>query len=131
MLIDIPKNYKRTCGGLADPIRYLTGREGKSFPLWKQLRLKSLLLDHCETFMDRTTRERIFISHPYVENPELLDEMRAVLETCGVGMVWFQDSWYHQDTWRIELRNAMIRSTIANGESRKVLKQGRRPVLVG
>ena len=131
MLIDIPKNYKRTRSGLADPIRYLTGREGKLFLLWKQLHLKSHLLDHCETFIDRTTKERIFVSHTYVENPELLDEMSVVLNVCGVDMVWFQDSWYHPNTCRIELRNAKIRNAIVNGESRKVLRRGCRPVLVG
>lgn len=131
MLIDIPKDYKLTRSGLADPIRYLTGREGKSFLLWKQLHLKSPLLDHCETFIDRTTKERIFVSHPYNVNPNELDEMRSVLGACGVDMIWFQDSWHHENTWRIELRNAKIRSAIANGGSCKVLKQGRHSVLVG
>ena len=74
---------------------------------------------------------RIFVSHPYNVNPNELDEMRSVLDACGVDMIWFQDSWYHENTWRIELRNAKIRSAIANGESRKVLKQGRHSVLVG
>ena len=64
-------------------------------------------------------------------NPNELDEMRSVLDACGVDMIWFQDSWYHENTWRIELRNAAIRRLINNGESCKVLKQGRRPVLVG
>ena len=27
MLIDVPKNYKCTCGKLTDPIRYLTGKD--------------------------------------------------------------------------------------------------------
>ena len=64
-------------------------------------------------------------------NPNELDEMCAILDVCGVDMIWFQDSWYPENTWRIELRNAKIRSAIANGESRKVLRQGCRPVLVG
>ena len=131
MLINIPKNYKRTHDGLIDPICYLTGKECSYFPIWNVLRLKSSLLDHSETFIDRVTKERIFVSHPYNVNPNELDEMRSVLDACVVDMIWFQDSWYHENTWRIELRNAKIRSTIANGESRKVLKQGRHSVLVG
>ena len=131
MLINIPKNYKRTHDGLIDPICYLTGKECSYFPIWNVLRLKSSLLDHPEIFIDRKTRERIFVSHPYNVNPNELDEMRSVLDACGVDMIWFQDSWYHENTWRIELRNAKIRSAIANGESRKVLKQGRYSVLVG
>jgi hypothetical protein len=131
MLINIPKNYKRTHGSLDDPICYLTGRDSSSSPIWNVLHLKSSLLDHPETFIDRKTRERIFVSHPYNVNPNELDEIRSVLGACGVDMIWFHDSWYHENTWRIELRNAKIRSAIANGESRKVLKQGRRSVLVG
>lgn len=65
MLINIPKNYKRTHGSLDDPICYLTGRDSSSFPIWNVLRLKSSLLDHPETFIDRVTKERIFVSHPY------------------------------------------------------------------
>ena len=73
--------------------------------------------------------EKLFARHNV--SPNELDEMRSVLDACGVDMIWFQDSWYHENTWRIELRNAKIRSAIANGESRKVLKQGRHSVLVG
>lgn len=131
MLIDIPKNYKPTKGSLKDPIRYLTGKIGNSFSQWESFPYKYPLLDHCETFIDLTTKERIFVSHPYVEHPKLLEEMRKVFEVCGVDMIWFQDSWYHQNAWRIELRNAKIRSAIAKGESRRVLRQGCRSVLVG
>jgi len=131
MLIDMPKNYKPTKGRVKDPIRYLTGKSRGPFSQWENFPYKYPLLDHGETFIDRTTKERIFVSHPYVEHPDLLEAMREVLETCGVDMIWFQDSWYHQNTWRIELRNAKIRSAIANGESRKVLRQGHCPVLVG
>lgn len=131
MLIDMPKNYKPTKGRAKDPIRYLTGKIGNSFSQWESFPNKYPLFDHCETFIDQITKERIFVSHPYIEHPELLEEMRMVLEACGVDMIWFQDSWYHQNAWRIELRNAKIRSAIANGESRKVLRQGCRPVLVG
>ena len=38
MLIEIPKNYKTTKGRIGDPIRYLTGKEGVSFPQWKNFR---------------------------------------------------------------------------------------------
>ena len=131
MLIDIPKNYKPAKGSLKDPIRYLTGKIGNSFSQWESFPYKYPLLDHCETFIDRTTKERIFVSHPYVTDPRLIDEMRMVLDACGVEVVLFRDSWYKDAAWRIELRNAEIRRLINNGESRKVLKQGRRPVLVG
>ena len=131
MLIDMPKNYKPTKGGVKDPIRYLTGKCGDSFAQWKSFPYKNFLLDHCETFLDRVTKERIFVSNPYVTEPRLIDEMRMVLNTCGVDVTWYRDSWYSDATWRIELRNAAIRELISNGQSRKVLKQGRRSVLVG
>ena len=131
MLIDIPKNYKPTKGSLKDPIRYLTGKSRGSFSQWESFPYKYPLLDHGETFIDRTTKERIFVSHPYVTDPRLIDEMRMVLDACGVDVVWFRDSWYNDAAWRIELRNAAIRRMIENGESRKVLKQGRHSVLVG
>ena len=131
MLIEIPKNYKPTKGRTDDPIRYLTKKEGNSFPQWVNFPHKYPLLDHCETFIDRTTKERIFVSHPYVTDPVHIDEMRAVLNTCGVDVVWSRDSWYYDTTWRIELRNAAIKRAIGNGTSCKVLKQGRRSVLVG
>ncbi len=131
MLIDIPKNYKPTKGSLKDPIRYLTGKSGGSFSQWESFAYKYPLLDHGETFIDRTTKERIFVSHPYVTDPRLIDEMRMVLDACGVDVVWFRDSWYNDTAWRIELRNAAIRRLLDNGECRKVLKQGRCPVLVG
>ena len=131
MLIDRPKNYKPTGGGVGDPIRYLTGKRGDSFLQWESFPYKNFLLDHCETFIDRTTKERIFVSHPYVTDPKLIYEMRTVLNTCGVDVVWYRDSWYYDTAWRIELRNAEIRRAIANGGCRKVLKQGRRSVIVG
>ena len=131
MLIDRPRNYKPTRGEVEDPIRYLTGKGGGSFPQWESFPYKNFLLDHCETFRDRTTKERIFVSHPYVTDPVHIDEMRAVLNTCGVDVVWSRDSWYYDTTWRIELRNAAIKRAIGNGTSCKVLKQGRRSVLVG
>ena len=131
MLIDMPKNYKPTRGRINDPIRYLTGRTGDSFPQWENFPYRYPLLDHCETFRDRTTKERIFVSHPYVTDHKLIDEMRMVLNTCGVDVAWHRDSWYNDATWRIELRNAAIRKLISNGQSRKVLKHGRRSVLVG
>lgn len=131
MLIGIPKNYKFTKAMIDDPIRYLTGKRGDSFLQWENFPYKNFLLDHCETFIDRTTKERIFVSHPYVADPKLIDEMRVVLNACGVDVVWFRDSWYYDTTWRIELRNAAIRKAIANGMCRKVLKQRRRSVLVG
>lgn len=131
MLIDMPKNYKPTKGRVKDPIRYLTGKKGGLFPQWQHFSAKSQLLDHPETFLDRTTRERIFVSHPYVTEPRVIDEMRMVLDACGINVVWFRDSWYNDVTWCIELRNATIRGLITNGESRKVLKQGCKSVLVG
>jgi len=131
MLITIPKNYKLTKGRTEDPVRYLTGRPGDAFPQWENFSHKSFLLDHCETFIDRTTKERIFVSHTYVTDHELIDEMRSVLNTCGVEVVWSRDSWYNDAAWRIELRNAAIRRLIDNGESCEVLKQGRHSVLVG
>ena len=131
MLIDIPKNYRATRGDVNDPIRYLTGKGGVSFPQWESFPYKNFLLDHCETFRDRTTKERIFVSHPYVTDHKLIDEMRTVLNTCGVDVVWHRDSWYYDTAWRIELRNAEIRRAIANGDCRKVLKQGRHSVIVG
>jgi len=131
MLIDMPTSYKPTKGRLKDPIRYLTGKAGDSFPQWENFPYKYPLLDHCETFIDRTTKERIFISHPYVTEPRLIDEMRMVLSTCGVDLVWFRDSWFNDSTWRIELRSATIRRLISSGASRQVLKHGRRFVLVG
>lgn len=131
MLIEIPKNYKTTKGRIGDPIRYLTGKEGVSFPQWKNFPHKNSLLDHCETFIDRTTKERIFVSHPYVTEPRMINEMRMVLDACGVDMVWFRDSWFNDATWRIELRNAVIRRAIENESSCKVLKQGRGSMLVG
>ena len=131
MLIGIPKNYKSTKAMIDDPIRYLTGKRGDSFLQWENFPYKNFLLDHCETFIDRTTKERIFVSHPYVTDHKLIDEMRTVLNTCGVDVVWHRDSWYYDTAWRIELRNAAIRELINNGQCRKVLKQGRRSVLVG
>ena len=131
MLIDMPKNYKPTKGRVKDPIRYLTGKIGNSFSQWESFPYKYPLLDHCETFIDRITKERIFVSHPYVTEPRVIDEMCMALEACGVNVVWFRDSWYNDATWRIELRDAAIRRSIANGESRKVLKQKRHSVLVG
>ena len=130
MLIAIPRNYRPTKGRIDDPIRYLTGKRGDSFPQWNNFARGNFLLDHCETFIDRTTKERIFVSHPYVTDPSRQDEMRAVLDTCGVDVVWFRDSWYYETTWRIELRNAAIRRLVASGECRMVLKQGHRSVLV-
>ena len=131
MLIDIPKNYKCTHCKLTDPIRYLTGKDGDSFPQWKKFPFKFPLLDHCETFVDRTTRERIFVSHPYVEESNLITQMRMVLDSCGVDVAWYRDSWYHEGACRLELRNAAIRKCIANGQDRQVLKQRHRAVLVG
>lgn len=131
MLIEIPKNYKPTKGRTGDPIRYLTGRAGSSFPQWDDFPHKYPLLDHCETFIDRATKEKIFVSHPYVTDPVHIDEMCTVLNTCGVDVVWFRDSWYCDTTWRIELRNAAIKRAIENGACRRVLRQGRRSVLVG
>ena len=131
MLIDIPKNYKCTRGKLTDPIRYLTGKDGNSFPQWKKFPYKFPLLDHCETFIDRTTRERFFVSHPYVEELNLISQMRMVLDSCGVDVTWYRDSWYHEGACRLELRNTAIRKCIANGQGRQVLKQGRRSILVG
>ena len=131
MLIDIPKNYKPTKGSLKDPIRYLTGKSRGSFSQWESFPYKYPLLDHGETFIDQTTKERIFVSHPYVTDPRLIDEMRMVLDACGVEVVWFRDSWYNDAAWRIELRNSEIRKLINSGHCRKVLKQGRHSVLVG
>ena len=65
MLIEIPKNYKPTKGRTDDPIRYLTKKEGNSFPQWVNFPHKYPLLDHCETFIDRTTKEKIFVSHNF------------------------------------------------------------------
>ncbi len=131
MLIDVPKNYKCTRGKLTDPIRYLTGKDGNSFPQWKKFPFKFPLLDHCETFIDRTTRERIFVSHPHVEDLDLVSQMRMVLDSCGIDVVWYKDSWYHEGACRLELRNAAIRKCIVNGQGSQVLKQGHRSVLVG
>ena len=130
MLIAIPRNYKPTKGRIDDPIRYLTGKGGNSFPQWNNFSYKNFLLDHRETFIDRATKERIFVSHPYVTDPRRLDEMRTVLNTCGVDVVWFRDSWYYETAWRIELRNSAIRRLVASGGCRTVLKQGLRSVLV-
>ena len=131
MLIDMPKNYKPTKGRVKDPIRYLTGKIGNSFSQWESFPYKYPLLDHCETFIDRITKERIFVSHPYVTDPKQIELLRDIMNNCGVDMICFRDSWYHAATWRLEFRNAAIRRAIANGECRKVLKQGRRSVLVG
>ena len=129
MLIEIPKSYRKTRGKLSSPIRYLCGNEANLLPDELAIFHELNLFDHTETFVDRRTHERIFVSHPYSTTESVLIKLEAVLSKCDLMMTYFPDSWYHENTCRIELRNAIVHDHIANGGG--VLKYGKRLRLCG
>lgn len=121
MKISVPADYKKTNGG-DDPVRYLTGVAAKEH---------IDLLDHCETFLKGRVKERIFVSHPYTTTTDpRLDVMRKVLASYGVAMAVFPDSWYHENTIRIELYRANIHEGVASDRVCRVLKHKKKPVVV-
>ena len=131
MKIEIPSNYKKTNGGMAprssawDPVYYLTYKsvgDGRG--------VINRLLDHCETFVDRKTKERIFVSHKYDIEDADVAQARKLLGELGVMMEIFEDSWYHEDTKRIEFRKASIHNAIETGECAKVLRFGKKNILI-
>lgn len=129
MLIDIPSNYKRSNGKIANPIRYLCGAEKNLSPEDMAVFHQIDLFDHEETFVDRVTHERIFVSHPYGTTKAALTKLRAVLAKCNLMMTYYPDSWYDKDSCRIELRNAIVHDYVVNGGG--VLRYGKRLVLHG
>ena len=129
MLIEIPKSYRKTRGKLSSPIRYLCGNEANLLPDELAIFHELNLFDHTETFVDRRTHERIFVSHPYSTTESALRKLEAVLSKSDLMMTHFPDSWYHENTCRIELRNAIVHDHIANGGG--VLKYGKRLRLCG
>ena len=129
MLIEIPKSYRKTRGKLSSPIRYLCGNEANLLPDELAVFHELNLFDHTETFVDRRTHERIFVSHPYSTTESALRKLETVLSKCDLMMTYFPDSWYRENTCRIELRNAIVQDHIANGGG--VLKYGKRLRLCG
>ena len=129
MLIEVPKNYRKTRGKLSSPIRYLRGNEANLLPDELTIFHELNLFDHTETFVDRRTHERIFVSHPYGPTESALKKLESVLSKCDLMMTHFPDSWYHENTCRIELRNAIVHDHIANGGG--VLRSGKRLRLCG
>ena len=129
MLIEIPKNYRKTRGKLSSPIRYLCGNEANLLPDELAIFHELNLFDHTETFVDRRTHERIFVSPPYSTTEPALRKLETVLSKCDLMMTYFPDSWYRENTCRIELRNAIVHDHVANGGG--VLKYGKRLRLCG
>lgn len=106
MKIKIPEGYRKTNGKAQNLDRYLKVkmlREDLSFLQ------ENLLLDHAETFI-RKDGEWFVVSHPY---PSMLNEvtlvrLRAVCERSGITYQIFDDSWYGEQTKRIEFYNARV-----------------------
>ena len=129
MLISIPSNYRKTRGRISSPIRYLCGKEENLSPEELAIFHQLNLFDHQETFVERKTHERIYVSHPYSTTESDLRKLNAVLSKCGLMMTHSPDSWYSEDTCRIELRNAIVHDHIVKGGG--VLRYGKRLWLCG